>query len=275
MDKNMQLKQLVEWTRSHRLLAVLVVAAILSISLVAGLRVGSQRNEILTDPVRKGVIIESVYGIGTVTAKRSFQLKLGVTSTIRRLFVKEGDQVKHGQRLVDLDGVLFSAPFDGTITLLPFKVGETVFPQSVVLGLVDLGDRYALVTLEQQAALRVRRGQKAKLSFDSLRAESYDGQVEAIYSNDNNFFVRIGITGLPPQILPGMTADVAIGITEQRDALIVPVAAIDAGKVYVKRGLGTTAVAVKTGIVDGAMAEIVTGDVREGEQLVIHKKIAP
>jgi multidrug efflux pump subunit AcrA (membrane-fusion protein) len=275
MDNKMKLKQLIEWTRRHRLLAILIAAAVITIMLFLGLGAGRQRGQILTDPIQKGSIIESVYGIGTVTAKRSFQLKLGVTSTIRRLFVKEGDQVKHGQRLADLDGVLFSAPFDGTITLLPFKVGETVFPQSVVLSIVDLGDRYALVTLEQQAALRVRRGQKAKLSFDSLRAESYDGQVEAIYSNDNNFFVRIGISDLPPQILPGMTADVAIGIAEQRDALIVPVAAIDAGKVYVKRGLGTTTVAVKTGIVDGAMAEIVAGDVREGEQLVIRKKIAP
>jgi hypothetical protein len=64
--------------------------------------------------------VESVYGIGMVTATRSFQLKLGVTSTIRRLFVREGDQVRRGQQLADLDGVPFSAPFDGTITLLPF-----------------------------------------------------------------------------------------------------------------------------------------------------------
>lgn len=269
------IEQLLVWARGHRLPSALIAASVIALTLVLGLRAGNQRGEILSAPIQKGAIVESVYGIGMVTATRSFQLKLGVTSTIRRLFVREGDQVRRDQRLADLDGVPFSAPFDGTITLLPFKVGETVFPQSVVLSIVDLSDRYALVTLEQQAALRVRRGQMAKLSFDSLRAESYDGQVEAIYSNDNNFFVRIGIAGLPPQILPGMTADVAIGITEHRDALIVPVAAIDAGKVYVKRGLGTAAIAVQTGIVDGAMAEIVSGDVREGEQLVIRKKIAP
>jgi len=68
---------------------------------------------------------------------------------------------------------------------------------------------------------------------------------------------------------------VAIGIGEQRDVLIVPVAAIDIGKVYVKRGIGATTVAVKTGIVDGAMAEIVAGDLHEGERLVIRRKVAP
>jgi multidrug efflux pump subunit AcrA (membrane-fusion protein) len=255
--------------------AALLAAAIVVAAAAVGWRATSQQGETLSEPIKKGLIVESVYGIGTVTAIRSFQLKLGVTSTIQRVFVKEGDQVTRDQRLVDLDGVVFNAPFSGTITLLPFKTGETVFPQAVILSLVDLQDRYVLVTLEQQAALRVRRGQKAKLSFDSLREESYDGLVEAIYSSDNNFFVRIGIGGLPSQILPGMTADVAIGITEHRDALIVPVAAIDAGKVYVKRGLGTSTVAVQTGIIDGAMAEIVGGDVREGERLAIRKKVGP
>lgn len=266
---------LLKWLRANRWRAVLIASAALAAIVVFGWRATSQQGNQLSEPIQKGPIVESVYGIGTVTATRSFQLKLGVTGTIRRLYVKEGDQVKRNQTLMDLDGVPFNAPFDGTITLLPFKVGETVFPQSVALSLVDLQDRYALVTLEQQAALRVRRGQKAKLSFDSLREEAYDGLVEAIYSNDNNFFVRIGIAGLPPQILPGMTADVAIGISEHRDALIVPVAAIDAGKVYVRRGLGTTTIAVKTGIVDGARAEIVEGDLREGERVVIRKKVGP
>lgn len=269
------MKSLLEWIRGHRLPAALLAVVAIAAAVAVGLGARNRQGDILTEPIKKGAIVESVYGIGTVTATRSFQLKLGVTSTIRRLFVKEGDPVKRDQRLADLDGVLFSAPFDGTITLLPFKVGETVFPQAVVLSIVDLQDRYLLVTLEQQAALRVRRSQKAKLSFDSLRAESHDGLVEAIYSNDNNFFVRIGVAALPPQILPGMTADVAIGISERRDALIVPVAAIDSGKVTVKRGLGTATVAVKTGIVDGAMAEIVSGDLQAGERLLIRKKVAP
>jgi multidrug efflux pump subunit AcrA (membrane-fusion protein) len=266
-------KTLLKWIREKRWQAVLLGAAALIVAGMLGWSATKTPGNSLTEPIRKGPIVESVYGIGTVTATRSFQLKLGVTGTIRRLFVKEGDAVKRDQKLVDVDGVPFNAPFDGTITLLPYKVGETVFPQAVVLSIVDLQDRYVLVTLEQQAALRVRRGQKARLSFDSMREVSYDGQVEAIYSNENNFFVRIGVAGLPAQILPGMTGDVAIGIAEHRDALIVPVAALDAGKVYVKRGLGTAAVEVRTGIVDGAMAEIVAGDLREGERLVIRKKV--
>lgn len=226
-----------------------------------------------SEPLKKGTVLESVYGIGTVTATKSYQLRFGVTSTIRRIYVREGDPVKRGDALVESDGgVTFSAPFEGTVTYLPVKVGETVFPQSIILNLVDLRDRYVVVSLEQRGALRVRQNQKARISFDSMRGEAFDGTVQALYSNDNNFLVRIGVADLPPQVLPGMTADVAIAIAEKAGVLLAPLSAIEDGKVLVKRSLGKPkAVAVQTGIVDGAMAEIASGEVSEGDQLYVKK----
>ena len=225
------------WAKAHKIIAVVVVVLV-ALAAVLVLRAVKSGGERLTEPLQKGSIVESVYGIGTVLPNRRFDLKLGVTSTIRRLLVQEGDQVKRGQPLVQLDEVTFSAPFAGTVTSLPFKPGETVFASTTVLTLVDLRDRYLVVSLEQRAALRVRKDHKARISFDSMRGEAYDGAVESVYSNDNNFLVRIEVSTLPSQILPGMTADVAIAIAERRDVLLAPVAAIDAGKVYVKRGSG-------------------------------------
>lgn len=228
----------------------------------------------LTEPLQKGTLIESVYGIGTVTATKSFQLKPGVTDTIRRLFVKEGDAVKRGEPLVHFDGgARMTAPFDGTVTRLPVKTGETVFSQSVILDLVDLLDRYLIVSLEQRSALKVRRGQNARLSFDGFREQSFEGSVESVYSSGDNFLVRIDAPRLPPQILPGMTADVAIGIAEHPGALLAPVSAIQAGRAIRKRGEGRAdAVPVQTGVVDGAMAQILSGDLREGDRLWIPRK---
>lgn len=263
------MKFLWAWTKQHKRTAS-VAAVLVVVAVVLGVRSLQLRNERVTEPLAKGSIVESVYGIGTVLPHRSFDLKVGVTSTIRRLFVQEGDQVRRAQRLVELDQVAFNAPFDGTVTLLPFKVGETVFANTTVLSLVNLRDRYLVVSLEQRGALRVRPGQKARISFDSMRGEAYDGAVESVYSNANNFLVRIDVSALPPQILPGMTADVAIGIAERHNVLLVLVVAIDAGKVYVKRGAGRPrAVEVKIGVADGTMAEVIAGDVREGDRLVI------
>ena len=228
----------------------------------------------LSEPLKKGLIQESVYGIGTVTANRSYQMKTGVTSTVLKLFVREGDEVKKGARLVELDGIgVLTAPFDGTVTSLSFKVGETVFSQSVVMTVTNLSDRYLVVSLEQQAALRVARGMPVRLSIDSLRDQRFTGTVESVYSNGTDFLARIGASDLPARVLPGMTADVAISIRENPDVLLVPVAALTDDGVRVKRGQGSPfKVEVKTGIIDGAMAELVSGDLREGDRLVIAGK---
>ena len=228
----------------------------------------------LSEPLKRGVIQESVYGIGTVTANRSYQMKTGVTSTVLRLFVKEGDEVKKGAPLVELDGIgALNAPFEGTVTSLPFKAGETVFSQSVVLTLTNLSDRYVVVSLEQQAALRVVRGMPVRLSIDSLREQVFSGAVEAVYSNGTDFLARIGAADLPARVLPGMTADVAIAIQEKPGVLLLPVAAIDGDAVWVKRGNGSLfKVSVKTGVVDGAMAELRDGELREGDRLVLAGK---
>ena len=232
---------------------------------------------LLSAPIQRGTITESVYGIGTVTARNSYQLKVGVTGTILRIFATEGDQVKKGQKLIQLDGMeVFKAPFDGTITYFPLKVGETVFAQGIILSLVDLLDRYIIVSLEQRAAIRVRPSQRAKISFENMRDQNYLGVVESIYSNQSQFLVRIRVEGLPPQILPGMVGDVAIGISEHKNSLIIPSAALELGKVLIQPKSGTPkSIEVKLGLVDGAQAEVLSGDLKEGDQVYLRSRAAP
>ena len=228
----------------------------------------------LSDPLKKGLILDSVYGIGMVTASHIFQFKSGVSSTVQKLFVLEGDFVQKGKALLEMEGVgKVYAPFTGTVTSVPVNVGEAVFPQSIVISVVDLDDRYITVTLEQRGALRVRMGQEARISFDSMRDQVFKGKVEAIYSNNNNFMVRIQVEDLAPQLLPGMSGDVAIAIQEKKEVLLVPVAAIDQGKVYVARISGSPdVVEIKVGIIDGAMAEVISGPLQEGDRVILRMK---
>jgi multidrug efflux pump subunit AcrA (membrane-fusion protein) len=230
----------------------------------------------LSEPLRPGLIAESVYGIGTVTARNSFQLRLGVMGTIQRLPVTEGDRVDRGAALVEIDnGVTFSAPFGGTVTRIPIRVGETVGPQAEVLTLVDLTDRYLVVALEQRGAIRVSRGQAARISFENMRERSWPGEVQSVYSSGDAFLVRIGADRLPAAILPGMTADVAIQVGKPRRVLLVPVSQIEQGAVRIAREGKRLTVPVTTGLLDGAMAEVASGDVREGDRLVLNTAVAP
>lgn len=267
------LRSILKWTRVHRVVSL--AGALFLAGLGIGVRFVLVRSDgTLSDPLRRQTIVQAVYGIGTVTATRSFQLKPGVTGTVGALFVREGDSATQGAKLAQIDSTLYRAPFGGTIVNLPFKVGENVFANFPVLTLVDLTDRYIVVTLEQQGALRLKEGQKAKLSFDTIRSENYDGVVQSVYSYANSFLARIDCSTLPTRILPGMTADVAIEIREKADALVIPLAAYDKGALWVKRGIGIPRrVEVKTGIVDKDLAEIVSGDLQPGDQVLVRKDL--
>lgn len=224
-------------------------------------------SEIVT--ARRGPIVEAVYGLGTVTASRTYQLRVGVVSTMQAVLKQEGDWVREGTPLVRLEsGVLSRAPFDGTVTAIGYKEGETVFPQTPVLNLVDLKHLYVAVSLEQQGALRVKRGQPAILSFESLRSRRVNGTVRSIFPVEGQFIVRIDVEDLPAEVLPGMTADVAIQVARRESALLVPVAAISAGKLIVVRNGRQEKIDVKIGTVDGSSAEILSDNLKDGDAVL-------
>ncbi|OGI07575.1 MAG: hypothetical protein DKM50_01230 [Candidatus Margulisiibacteriota bacterium] len=256
-----------EMTKHSKIIAgVILLVVMLFILFFAG---NSRQDRYLSQPVRRGTIAQAVYGIGTIDADRSVELKTAVTSIIRNIYVREGQQVSTGDRLVELQDVtVLKAPFGGTVTSLPYNVGETVFAQSIVAALVDFSNLYVTVSLEQQAALPVRNGQKANLSFDGMRGKSYRGTVVAVYSRKEEFLVRINMETLPPRVLPGMTADVAIIIAEHSDALLIPVAALEGKEVEV-RGKGREK--ITTGLVDGAYVQVVSGNIAEGDRLWISR----
>jgi len=269
------LRMIVTAIMRHRFLTIALVVTFLAAGVFWG-RFQSRSSGTLSDPLKIGTIIESVYGIGTVTANHSFQIRPGVSVTIHEIFVNEGDIVKKGDSLVRLDDNIYTAPFDSTVTSLPFKVGENLYPQDIALSLVDLNDRYLVASLEQQGALRVRAGQKVKINFDTLREHTYEGVVDAIYSNKSNFLARISVAEFPPMILPDMTADIAVEIRRQENGLLIPVAALEQGQyVWRKRGAGVPErVDVETGIMDRAMAEIVSGDLAVDDRVLIRKELS-
>ncbi len=223
--------------------------------------------------IKRGTIIDSVYGIGTLTAERSLSIKSGVTSTIHHLFAKEGQVVQKGAKLVDLEGIgEYKAPFAGTVVSAPFKEGETVYAQTSVLTLVDPTETYLLVSIEQQGALSLTPNLPVKISFDGLRQQVFDGKVESIFSNGTDFLAHISLSAIPKFILPGMTADVAIILNEKKDVLLIPIAALELKDAVLTRKGKIIRVPVKLGLVDGAYAEVLSGDVQVGDQAVLAKR---
>ena len=266
------LRAVVKWIGRHRALSLFGAVFVFAAAAVGRL-LAVRSDGILSEPLVRGPIIQSVYGIGTVTANRSYQIKMGVIASINAIYVKEGDAVRKDQKLVRIDNVLYRAPFAGTVTFLPYKEGENVFTQLPILSLVDLSDRYLVVAFEQQGALQIHPGQRAIMSFDTLRDQNYIGGVQSVYSYNSSFLARVDVSTLPARILPDMVADVAIEIRTKPDALIIPAAALVRGKVWRKRGSEIPRpIEVKTGIADKDLVEIVSGDLKPGDRVLIKRK---
>ncbi len=231
-----------------------------------------ERSITLISP-KRGPIVEAVYGLGKVKAEKQFEIKLGVISTVERIFAKEGDHVEKGAPLIEFQtGTLFRAPFEGTITWVGFQQNETVGPQVSVMKLEDLSQWYIEVALEQQGAMRVKRGQAVRVSFESLRGELTKGVVQSIFPREGEFLVHVKLEELPAQVLPGMTADVAIEVSEKSDALLIPVSSITNGRVLVEREGKRIPVQLHIGTVDGTWAEVLDDALLVSDQIVVHRK---
>lgn len=220
-----------------------------------------------------GDIKESIYGLGVVESSEVFEYKLALTSTLKKVHVREGDQVKKGQLLLQFhESPSLYAPFAGVVTYLPFHEDENIFAQVPVLRLENLSNRYLEVTLEQQGALRVKPKQKARLSFESLRGSLFFGEVESIYPTGGQFMVRIQPKDLPPEILPGMTADAAIEVAEKKQVTLIPVDSVMNGVVSLQRDGRNEKIPVKLGTSDGTWSEVLDGSVRMSDQLFVPSK---
>src|SRR4051794_28976731 len=98
------MKMLMGWVKRHRFLSVvLLFLPVFAIIVIFKMRSDKRELEALSEPVGRGAIVDSVYGIGTVMARNSFQLRFGVTSIIQKIFVAEGDHIQRGQKLVALE----------------------------------------------------------------------------------------------------------------------------------------------------------------------------
>lgn len=222
---------------------------------------------------KRGPIIESIYALGKVKSRHQYDLKIGVLSTVEKLYSIEGDTVRKGDPLIKFaDTNLFRAPFDGVVTMVAVDEGEPGAPSTTLLRVDDMNDKYIEVSLEQQGALRVQRGQTAMIVFESLRGEKLEGKVTSLYAKNDEFLAKIEVPGLKENVLPGMTADVAIVVGRYENALLIPVKGVTNGQVSVLREGTKLRIPVKIGAIDSQWAQVLEGDVKDQDLILVGKK---
>lgn len=250
---------------------VSLMIAIIAIGIVFYvIRISPNSYEIVL--TKEGPVKESIYGLGTVVSEKKFSYKLGVTKTLESVFVNKGDQVQKGSLLLKFtDGMVVRSPLDGTVLELPFNSGENVFADRSAIVIENLHALYVEARIDQQGAIRVKAHLPVKLSFENLRSRVFKGKVHSIFPSQGEFVARIESEALPPEILPGMTADVAIEVAQKEKALLVPVRAINSGHVLVQRGSHREKVKVEIGISDDEWAEVIGSNLQKDEQVLIKR----
>lgn len=219
-----------------------------------------------------GAITEVIYGLGTVESYHKFNFKPGVGKTLNELFVQEGQKVSKGTKLLRFeDGPTVISPFEGTVLSIPYNMGENVFADRTVITVEDLEKLYIESHLDQVASLRVKKGMKARISFENLRNELIEGQVTTLYPSQGQFIAKIEVKQLPKEILPGMTADVAIEVASKEKALIIPIKAISNKSITLVRAGEKQKHEVKLGIMDQEWVEEISGEIKESDEIIVKK----
>lgn len=176
--------------------------------------------------VEVGDMVEATYAIGTVKAENVYNLKTGVNTKMLERYVKIGQKVKKGQRLIRLDSFPpYIAPFDGIITVLNYEVGELVFANSTVLTLVNQDKYYLELNLDERSISKISIGNEAKILFENQK-EKTTGRVRSIFSNADQFYVHLDFDQDSIKLLPGMTCDVSLITKNYKNAILIPLAAI-------------------------------------------------
>ena len=209
------------------------------------------------------------------------------------------------QAQFDLEHTYIRAPVDGTVVARRMDVGQTVaasFQAPTLFEIAqDLTKMKVDTNVDEADIGRVKLNEPAEFTVDAYPSQSFRGQVTEIHKAPNNvqnvvtYDVVVGVSNPDLKLFPGMTANVRILADRQENALKLPNAALrfrppDTGR---KSGMVQSVhaasprqeslqavwvlgsddkprpVRVKLGITDGAYSQVVSGDLKEGDQVIV------
>ena len=173
-----------------------------------------------------------------------------------------------------------TAPIAGTVTASNSMVGDQVSGGTVSFRIDDLSHYLVDVQVSEVDINRIKAGQDVTFSFDAISGQTYSGKIVAASrvgtntANGVNFTVTAELLNPDEQVLPGMTAAVNIVVSQLDNVLIVPNRAVRTVNnnlvVYILRNGVPTPVNIQIGASSDTDSEIVSGDVKAGDQIVLN-----
>jgi len=192
--------------------------------------------------------------LGTTTA----QLEMAKAKLAQAKATQDSARVHITQNAANLRRVTdvlskteYKAPFDGVVTNLPVREGETVVmgiqnaPGSTLMTVADTSVITAEVKVDETDIVNVRVGQPAEVSIDAIPKQKFKGTVTEIGRNAvlrstgvstaqttssgqeaKDFKVIVALQDPPPNVLPGLSATARITTATRTTALAIPIQAL-------------------------------------------------
>ena len=247
-----------------------IIAGIILIIVLIIVAVLRQKTVVVKPKI--GPVTEVVYAIGIVTSDYNYNLKPNISAVIEKFYFLEGQKVKKGDPLMITDtGVVFYSPYSGVISKRYCEQGEITVPGQPVLLIVNPERTHLSVTLDQQSEVKVSVNQKCEISFENMRLKKFYGVIDRIYPSNNQFLAWIIVKDLPPEVLVGMSADVAIQVARREKAVLIPASAIAKDRVTVIRNGKRMKLKVKTGVIDKNWIEVLNNTIKPNDEIVAPK----
>ncbi len=150
-----------------------------------------------------------------------------------------------------LDKTIYAAPFDGIITNLPVRQGETVVmgiqnaPGSTLMTIADMSVITSEVKVDETDIVNVKLGQPADVTIDAIPRKVFHGIVTEIGNNAivrstgvstsqqtstseeaKDFKVVVTLEDPPADLRPGLSSTAKITTATRSNALSVPIQAL-------------------------------------------------
>jgi len=199
---------------------------------------------------------------------------------------------------VDLDRSYIYAPVNGVVIARNVDVGQTVAAslQAPTLFLIaeDLNKMQVDTNVDEADISRIQVGQQVSFTVDAFPGEMFKGQVVQIrqapivQQNVVTYNVVVAVVNPDLKLKPGLTANVRILVDRRADALKIPNAALrfrppspdgeplaaqektrGPSQIWILDEGRLSGVAVKLGLNDEYFTEVLEGDVKEGQSVVV------
>jgi HlyD family secretion protein len=197
----------------------------------------------------------------------------------------------------NLSYATITSPIDGVVLSKSVEEGQTVAasfntPELFTIA-QDLTNMQVVADVDEADIANVKEGARVTFTVDAYPDDIFEGKVTQVRQSattTNNvvtYEVVISAPNSDLKLKPGLTANVKIITQEKPNVLAVPVAALrfapfeamlepegkivdcdSKTKVWVKNGKDLQAIAVKTGISNGALTEITEG-IGAGKEVII------